>query len=462
MLNNLYKKMNDNKSNNMPFIVLLIILIVIHCIIKLNYADDLYFAQVLDQNKLFTWLIERYDTWSSRVIVEAVLVIVMHFGEFLWKLFDIAMFILLAVSISKLFVKKNVKRYNWIIVGLILIYPLKDMSTAGWAATTINYIWPLSLGLYCLTIVKKILKNENIKIHEYIFSVIALIYATNVEQMCAILLAIYIPTTVYLVFFKKKNNVYIILQSAICTLSLILTLSCPGNAIRNASETLTWFPEFVQLSFIDKFLMGYSSSLAKFIFEPNALFMIAVALVFILVSNKEKSIYIRIFSSIPLICNITFGFIGWVLGKVMPNFPNQSNSMTKYGITDTFPLIILTIVGVSFIYSIYIIFKNNIKSLICIYILLLGVASRIVIGFSPTIWASNDRTFLYMYFSIILCCLMLYQEAYELKYKNIKYIDYLISFWAVISCVFSCTYAFILKVFLSKENLIEFIKGLRN
>ena len=458
MFNKLAEKIDRNKSNNTPFIILLIMLVVIHCIIKLNYGDDLFFEKVLNENKLFPWVIDRYNTWSSRVIVESVLVIVMKFGAVFWKVLNIASLMLLAVSISKLLVEENARRYNWIIVALVLAYPFKDMSTAGWAATTINYTWPLSLGLYSLIIVKKILKNENIKWYEYILSIIALIYAINVEQMCAILLAIYVPKTIYLMI-KKKTSIYMIIQSIVCVLSLIFILTCPGNAARDILETATWFPEFANLSFIQKFLMGYSSSLAKFIFEPNAVFMIAGVLLFILTYLKEKNKYIRIISGVPIVCNIVFGIFGFALAKIAPNIYNPANCMTQYGITKIVPLAILTMSGLSFIFCTYICLKNSFKGLLCIYVLLLGFASRIAMGFSPTIWASNDRTFLYMYFSIIICSVMLYQEIYELKYEKIKYIDYFILFWAIASFVFSCAYAFVLKTFLSKENLIEFIKN---
>ena len=459
MFNKLAEKLDRNKSNSAPFIILLLILVVIHCIIKLNYGDDLFFGKVLNENQLFPWIIDRYNTWSSRVIVESVLIIVMNFGEVFWKVLNITSLILLAVSISKLLVDKNIRRYNWVIMALILVYPLEDMSTAGWAATTINYIWPLSLGLYSLIIVKKILKNENIKWYEYVLSTLALIYAINVEQMCAILLVIYVPVTLYLIL-KKRTNIYMVIQSMICILSLIFILTCPGNAARDISETATWFPEFAYLSFMQKLLMGYSSSLAKFIFEPNAVFIIAGTLLFILVCLKEKNKYIRIISSLPMVCSIVFGIFGFAIAKIVPGIYNPVNSMTQYGITKIIPLAILTISGLSFIFSIYICFKRSVKGLICIYILLLGFASRMAIGFSPTIWVSNDRTFLYMYFSIIICSVILYQEIYELEYKNMNYIDYFIGFLALASFAFSYAYAFVLKTFLSKENLIEFIKNI--
>lgn len=320
----MFNKLKSDKSHYEPFVILLIALIIVHVIIKLNYADDLFFTQVLNENKLFPWIIDRYNTWSSRGIVESVLVIVMNFGKVFWKVLNIAIIMLLAVSISKLLVEKNAVKYNWAIVCFILIYPFKDMSTAGWESTTITYVWPLALGIYSLLIVKKILKNENIKWYEYVLSTIALIYSINAEQMCAIMLAIYVPVTVYLML-KKRTNIYMVIQSMICVLSLIFILICPENAARDISETATWFPEFAHLSFIQKFLMGYSSSLAKFAFEPNAVFMI----VGILVCIKEKNKYKRIIGSIPIICSIVFGIFGFILAKFAPGIYNLANSMTN-------------------------------------------------------------------------------------------------------------------------------------
>ena len=37
---------------------------------------------------------------------------------------------------------------NIMILWLILLYPVDRMAGAGWAATTVNYVWPLSLGLF--------------------------------------------------------------------------------------------------------------------------------------------------------------------------------------------------------------------------------------------------------------------------------------------------------------------------
>ena len=44
-----------------------------------------------------------------------------------------------------------------------------------------------------------------------------------------------------------------------------------------------------------------------------------------------------------------------------------------------------------------------------IAILGVGLASGIVMGFSPTIYASADRPYIYLYFILMAVCLFLYQ-----------------------------------------------------
>ena len=34
-------------------------------------------------------------------------------------------------------------RGRWFVTGLVLLYPFADMASAGWIATTTNYLWPL-------------------------------------------------------------------------------------------------------------------------------------------------------------------------------------------------------------------------------------------------------------------------------------------------------------------------------
>ena len=61
----------------------------------------------------------------------------------------------------------------------------------------------------------------------------------------------------------------------------------------------------------------------------------------------------------------------------------------------TFAMAVLLVV------SIWVIFKDKKKAFFATYILLLGFATMWIMGLSPTIWASMDRTCAFMYVSVV-------------------------------------------------------------
>lgn len=48
-------------------------------------------------------------------------------------------------------------------------------------------------------------------------------------------------------------------------------------------------------------------------------------------------------------------------------------------------------------------------------ILILGLISRVMMGFSPTIWASGERTFIFLYEALIFVCFYLYDQLRAIK-----------------------------------------------
>jgi len=52
-----------------------------------------------------------------------------------------------------------------------------------------------------------------------------------------------------------------------------------------------------------------------------------------------------------------------------------------------------------------------------VLLILIGFATRVVIGFSPTVWASSLRTFIVLYFALIICIIYLSKELLELRLK---------------------------------------------
>ena len=103
------------KSDKFPFLILIMIYTFLSFFMEKS-GDDVWFAIVNENKNLFTFITERYNTWSSRVIIETILVI---FAKYLpvsvWKISNLGIFYLLVYSISKLLIihkNENIKIIN--------------------------------------------------------------------------------------------------------------------------------------------------------------------------------------------------------------------------------------------------------------------------------------------------------------------------------------------------------------
>ena len=73
-----------------------------------------------------------------------------------------------------------------------MLYPIMDMASAGWIATTLNYFWPLVLGTYSFVAIDKVIAGKHVKFYEIVLSIVAAVIAIDVEQyvvlhiMCAL------------------------------------------------------------------------------------------------------------------------------------------------------------------------------------------------------------------------------------------------------------------------------------
>ena len=103
------------KSDKFPFLILIMIYTFLSFFMEKS-GDDVWFAIVNENKNLFTFITERYNTWSSRVVIETILVI---FAKYLpvsvWKISNLGIFYLLVYSISKLLIihkNENIKIIN--------------------------------------------------------------------------------------------------------------------------------------------------------------------------------------------------------------------------------------------------------------------------------------------------------------------------------------------------------------
>lgn len=412
----------------LPFICLLILLFYFHFfIVQSKTGDDVFFQEVLKNQGMLTWLKSRYLEWSSRTVIEFLLALVSAAHLNVWRIINISSIMLIAYCLSYMFNSRQQQVNNWYVVLLILCYPIYQFSSAGWIATTINYLWPLAFGLVGLIPIIKYFRNEKIKLYEYPIYLFSLLLACNQEQLCLIIVAFYTLVTGYSVLIKKINGA-IIIQLFISIASLVFILLSPGNNARSMQEINTWFPFFKNFSLVDKLSLGFTTSFSALLRDNSSIFSIGIrnlhgetnginllffifslCLIYLVYSKSKKISHLSV-AAIPLLFLILFNgifdgvFIDlFKVGKVTTI--EEFNMLHFGGINYIFSLFIGCILTISILFSFYLIFPKKEVFYIVSLIFLAGLCSRIIIGLSPTIFASSLRTATFLNTAVLICVL---------------------------------------------------------
>ena len=127
-------------KNNYAIIGFFILMLALHKIMAF-IGDDLWYAKVLSNQSLAGFLSFRYYEWSSRLIIDCLTVILTKESYLIWKILDTILYTLGVYLLIKFINEDNDKYITLIGVSLFLMYPFFDMASAGWIATTLNYLW---------------------------------------------------------------------------------------------------------------------------------------------------------------------------------------------------------------------------------------------------------------------------------------------------------------------------------
>lgn len=443
------KKIFENGTYALILLFILEIILIMFVTPNL-YDDEWFIKQVTNEinpetNEVIEHTItgfvqERYFSWSSRVIIEFILCLTLKTSKYLWILLEALMVTIACYSISKIFVKDNKKENNIMLISMILIYPYTIMHQAGWAATTINYMWPLAMCLFALIPIKKIWYGEKIKLWEYPFYTIALLFAGNHEQASSLLVCFYILFTIIMIVRDKKIKPYMLIQSALAIGSIIFILTCPGNYVRQEEE-MRRFIDFGMLTFLDKFILGFTSTLGQIIANQNIVYTLLTSLLAIYVFANYKEKLYRVIALVPIVSMLVFGHFSSITFEIFPNLEifyellktkdvllTVANCNKLYY---TFP-IIFTFANFICIGMSLLLLTKKYKNNIAVLIYLAGLASRVIMGFSPTVFVSKTRTMIFLDFAMIIISFLIWQQLNTKKVKGINYINGIIKLTAAI------------------------------
>lgn len=383
-----------------------VIQVVYHIIMREPEGSDAmwFFRHQLDSFSMKEYLAARYETWSSRLLIEAVLVLVSR-NMVLWKILDSVCWVFLAWALIWLFPEKYRDKAAYLVAGCLLIYPMWDLQTAGWIATSVNYTWPLAFGVFSLHGTVRAFYRQKIPAPLWPLYALAALYGANMEQMAAILLTVNVCAVIYCVIEKTPIQIYgnALIGGAIAAAEFVFILTCPGNAARKSQEIINWMPNFSSFHLLDKVDMGFGDTMHHLIVSGNLMYFCYVSLLAVFVFLKTKDIKYRLAALVPAaFCLCMVGFSG-MLETYFPEFFKlmEDNTLIRgnnYQLAANYlPTFLYLAVTGCMLMSIVAVCESWLELLGQGILLALGLASRVIMGFTPTIYVSQERTFLYLY-----------------------------------------------------------------
>lgn len=429
------------KGNGTPFFVLFAAFLLFHFFMP-HIRDDLVIEQGMDFTSITPSYIKyligsKYEEWSSRIFINVMTLVMGKLPHMIWILFDSVMTVLAAWSISCLTREngREEKRVNCFIAAMFFLYPFSHMATAGWKATTVTYWWALACGLYAMVPISKWVREEKISLWEYPLFALAALYGANQEQMSAILTGIYGCSLFYMIGMRlrskerhRKNGIWFIgILFVLSFAGFLSALLCPGNGVRVGDETSIWFADYGRISLIQKLEIGISSAGYELFYKGNLCFLVLSGMLFWMVWRRYQDWEYRLIAGIPFVTCAGMGPFSAMLGESLSGLEKWKTALTGYGTITVenytkwyryLPLIGIGLIIGCLLVTFYLVYEKSWKTLIMCVIFLAGYASRVVLGFSPTVWASSYRTYLFLYMAVIVAAVFGYQEGVKYAVWN--------------------------------------------
>ena len=368
----------------------------------------------------------RYQQWSSRLFIEFILVNILNSPSYVWAVINSLITALIFYSISSVSNIKHILSYLILAVAIISYSVLPDV---GLCSVSINYIWPLACGMFFISVLKDIyIDKKNVSLLKKIICCLLLLFSCNAELMCIFLLIFMFFSLLYAAINNEKIDKFVLISLAIILISLFIHLLCPGNYERifeDAGDYNQSFHKFSSLSFVQIFLYGLIGS---FVGIKQTLFIEMFVVLLLLCGIKLKDKKVIIISSIPVvIISAKEIFVNFLpdssVSLFITGFFSSSNiirffSSSNASILTAVALFVLLLMFCSVEYVLYKYFNK--KSFYFFNVILLtAFAIRLLFSWSPSMFTSQERTFVFTnYFILCLNMIIINSLLKDLETNN--------------------------------------------
>lgn len=382
----------------------------VHSVLQIK-GDGLLFSHLLDDNTLLEVLADRWNTWSSRLIIECALFSVSR-SLWLWRILD-SLVMMILIWVLNYLIFPSCSRNNILLTFLfVLLYPFSDMSTASFCATTLNYLWPLTFLLVGLIPLVDLWRGRCVPQWSFPLFILFALFASNHEQVACILLVLGILS---LVLYKRNNRpvLYPSLLLLVGVFNTVAIILCPGNAVRTSVAIPMCYDTWYDITVFEKAYLSISS-LATIAANNYIVWGLFIAMAGYGILKQKCTVADKVIVGLIFaVWGLVFIFRLWCILSHADSlfFCYETSSADPFGSSLSFSLLALGVyIIIASMWMVIRLWRDD-DWIIPLSIFVMGLASRLMMGLSPTIFVSARRTMIYFYFALLILSLMMIRDG---------------------------------------------------
>lgn len=414
--------MSERKDGCAQCACVLLALLLVQLVMHLNadnlLLDDWVFYAVREGGQSVpAYLAQRWQTWSSRLIIEGALCFLTH-SIWTWRVLDSLMMVLMAYSLCRLANAERRPGMLGLAVLMVTAIPFAILRSTGWMATSLNYYWPLTLTATALIPLSDALWQRKTGRGMAFMAIPCAVFGANQEQTAAVLVGAYLVLGAALFIRDRRMRLLLPAIFAIAVAQLALHLLCPGNRVRAAqSIAMVNLRDYRQFSLIDKLSIGLTSTTALLFFTYNPLLLGCGALTAGTVTARRRGalaqglvLLLSAFVLRAFFADATKELcsqMAW--NRPFAVMQTYALLLGPYGVGDAVRMIMMFVtvcmLGLMAL-SLYLSIGHRPLAAVSVFAFALGFAARMALSFSPTVVESGERTMLPLYGAMMLCALL--------------------------------------------------------
>lgn len=181
------KQKNEHVQCALVLFALFAIQTVMHLNVDNLQLDDwMFFAPLAQGERVSAFLLNRWQTWSSRLLIEGILCCLTH-SIWAFRVLDSAVMTVLAWGLCRL---ANAERRSEMLAMsacLVTTIPFAVLRSTGWMATGLNYYWPLTATVIALIPFADSLWKRETGRGLLSAAVVCAVFGANQEQTSAVI-----------------------------------------------------------------------------------------------------------------------------------------------------------------------------------------------------------------------------------------------------------------------------------